>query len=222
MPGIPRPGSVRPARPPRFASAPLAEERAEALEPEPAAERMAPESERQAIRPQRSLEDVSPVRPTPTAIDEQPPRPPLPRPPSPILSSHARSEPQAPARAELVTNSRTADAPAPLVPGQSSQQPPQTTSDFHEVGEVAPILSVIATSRTPHDARPPLRQPLIQEPPAIAARAAATEIYVTIDRIDVRAPAFAASPASPAATKSRAASTLSLSDYLRQRGGGAR
>lgn len=73
--------------------------------------------------------------------------------------------------------------------------------------------------RTRHapEIRPPLRESTVAQRAAPPRTAMAPVVHVTIDRIDVRVPSPVATvqPSSPA---KRAASTLPLDEYLRQRG----
>jgi hypothetical protein len=220
MPDIARPGAVRPALPPRFAPGKPAEMFAEAFPFEQGSEHAAVESEKLTIR-QKRRENASPL-PTPQAQagdGEQPSASALSPAISPIVTTHAAGQPESPAR---VTIHPPAPAvPAPVVQGQSVYRPEQGPN-LREHPDAPAVLSVIPTVTASGNVRPPLLQPVIQERATNPVRVAATEIHVTIDRIDVRAPAAAANATPQPAPRPRPSSTLSLSDYLRQRGGGAR
>ncbi|HEU0202078.1 MAG TPA: hypothetical protein VFR86_16805 [Burkholderiaceae bacterium] len=132
---------------------------------------------------------------------------------------------------------RFATAPVKPAPATGRHRTNATTEPALTPPMRAPVHAVAALaqpaeSRPPRDtadaapAQPPThpdhrapRPPLTES--AVAQRAAQvrsepTVVHVTIDRIDVRAPAQAPEPA--LAPKPRATSTLPLSDYLRQRG----
>jgi hypothetical protein len=77
------------------------------------------------------------------------------------------------------------------------------------------------------DPQAPLREIVVRHRAATETSRAPAEIHVTIDRIDVRAPAAAAAEPAGPASRARRAPSLSLVDYLREReqargSGGAR
>jgi hypothetical protein len=99
------------------------------------------------------------------------------------------------------------------------------------VGVVAPDATVSSTAQTviPAQARPafappslaPLRETTLAHHAALQRQAQpSTIVQVTIDRIDVRAAAEV--PAQRPSPRARAAPSVSLNDYLRQRAPGGR
>lgn len=73
-----------------------------------------------------------------------------------------------------------------------------------------------AVTRQQTDTRPPLRDIAVAQRAASLRAEAPAVVHVTIDRIDVRAPGTAAPSERRLNPKPRTASTVSLSDYLRQ------
>jgi hypothetical protein len=90
-----------------------------------------------------------------------------------------------------------------------------------------PIVAPTIQSSVRIAQRPTVTAPLTARALAMKAPAAADQrpvVHVTIDRIDVRAPAEAAAPKPP--SRPRATTSVSLNDYLRgyderRRGGGS-
>jgi hypothetical protein len=218
MPSIAPPGVVRPALPPRFAPGQPAEVVAEAFPFEPRGEHSVVEGEKLTVLRERRAEDASPVR-TPQSDDgEQSSTSALSPAITPILASHAAGQPESPAR-PIIPPPRPV-APAPVVRGQSVYEAQGPNPREHL--DAPAILSVTPLAAVSGHVRPPLPKPVIEERATNPVRVAATEIHVTIDRIDVRVPAAAPNGTPQPAPRPRPASTLSLSDYLRQRGSGAR
>src|SRR4051794_34506357 len=127
MPGISRPGGVRPALPPRFTPEQPAEVHAESLPSGQVEERAAAEGEKLTAHHESRAEEASSLRPPQRDEGVQPPG--LASPPaiSPILASQGPGEPQRPAPARETTRSLHPRAPAPVVRGQPvhhSQQGP--------------------------------------------------------------------------------------------------
>jgi hypothetical protein len=218
MPGIALPGAVRPALPPRFAPGQPAEVVAEAFPFEPRGEHSVVEGEKLTVLRERRSEDASPVR-TPQSDDsEQSSGSALSPAISPILAAHAAGQPESPALAVATTHPPGPAAAASVFQGQSVYHQ-QQGGNPREHPDAPAVLSGTPTATVSGNLRPPLPKPVIEERATNPVR---TEIHVTIDRIDVRAPAAAPNAMPQAAPRSRPASTLSLSDYLRQRGRGAR
>ena len=216
---VARAGGVRPALSPRFTPAPLAEALVEAFPFGPVGERAAAEGKKPTARPERRG-DAVPVRTPQTDGGEPSVTSAFPTATSPITSPFGTDQPQIPALATVIARPPVPAAPAPGVLGQSPDQP-QHGHHPTEGREAAPILSVIPISTTPGNIRPPLREAAIQERTTNPVRVAASEIHVTIDHIDVRAWASTPNQAPQPVPRPRPASTQSLADYLRQRGGGA-
>jgi hypothetical protein len=118
-----------------------------------------------------------------------------------------------------VISTSIGDGPSPAVVGRTGAHPSTTPGR----PSAAAVLASPAAQR-PVYISPPLREPLVQRHEPSGARFVPTEIHVSIDRIDVRAPASLSSGSPrPAAAKPSTASSLSLADYLRQpRPGGVR
>ncbi len=86
-----------------------------------------------------------------------------------------------------------------------------------DAGAAMPALQAVAEPWAAGRVSPPLRESTVaQRAAAPSASQAPTVVHVTIDRIDVRAPAAATARARPQPTP-RVAPGLSLKDYLRQR-----
>ncbi len=104
-----------------------------------------------------------------------------------------------------------ADATSPATRGDPSGPPPQ------RAGQPAAAPRPFAAPPIPTiDARPPLSEATLAQRTAAPLAGAPATVQVTIDRIDVRAPAAAPADRKPA-PRSRAPTGVSLADYLRQR-----
>lgn len=116
----------------------------------------------------------------------------------------------------LPTAARTDPTPAPIAhrhvdpAGDRPAPPPLPEAAAPAAALPAPRL---APTPGPLSAAALAQRPLAAPAPPV--------IHVTIDRLDVRLPTPAPAPAAVAAPR-RAAATLPLADYLRQRRGGAR
>lgn len=221
-PGLPDHNAVRPALPPRFA----------AIEPEgpfrdppsdgTSGDRMAVAVDQPEARPARDIGQEIPPQP-PREYD----RVPLPRGvgsstilPMPLSRPEPADQPISSARrAEKMPPPRPAILRSPS--GNGPGFPLGRSNGEHGSGAhtIAGREADIDTLATPPlvDARPPLREPIARQRAATQSSLAPTEVHVTIDRIEVRAPASATGGATQPLSKPRAAPSLSLADYLRQR-----
>jgi hypothetical protein len=206
---------VRPVLPPRFASSLAKTPIPDEVSGNPAA----------AFRDQRAPEVEPRIEPrippaTPQAGNLAPPlRMPHPANATPLRSSHSELAPAShsvPGAGAVVS----ASAAGPDLPDHREQAPLASgTPVIRPVGSEnrEPVAFVSATQPPLVRAAPPLREPLMREPEPSRPTVAPTEIHVTIDRIDVRAPAIPISGSPrPTASKPRAAASLSLTEYLRQ------
>jgi hypothetical protein len=227
-PGVAGQSTVRPALPPRFAptppEGPFGNDLASAL-PVVSRDRPGAASEQRvghesALDAPQSDGRPQPLIPTPpiAALPMSSTQPdlvvtgPLPAaPPSAMMAS--------PRPVVLASATRDARVP-PLGRDPEHGSTPPGAVDVQPVSEAAASTSLV-------DARAPLREIIVRQRAAIEASHAPTEVHMTIDRIDVRAPAAAIGrPAGPA-SQTRRAPSLSLADYLREReqargSGGAR
>jgi hypothetical protein len=217
-------GSVRPALAPRFA--PRGETQGLAVEPERSASL--------ADRSTQAGDEFTTQTPQPVFTATPPDQParqgrtaifantPLsPRPPSPISqTAHLPFglEPEASPTATASLHGKADVAgvtPSPVL----RHAEPGTARPQHEqdAGAAMPALQTVAEPWAAGRVSPPLRESTIaQRAAAPSASQAPTVVHVTIDRIDVRAPAAAATRARPQPTP-RVTPDLSLKDYLRQR-----
>lgn len=221
-PGVFDHNAVRPALPPRFA----------AIEPEgpfrdpPSdgtfGDRLAVAVDQPEARPVRDIGREIPPQP-PREYD----RAPLPgrlRSPAILPVPLSRAEPAD----QPISSARRAEEMSP--PGPATLPSPSGNGPGFALGRsngghgsgAHTIVGREADFDTPAtplliDTRPPLREPIARQRAASQSSLAPTEVHVTIDRIEVRAPASATGGATRPISKPRAGPSLSLADYLRQR-----
>ena len=189
--------AVQPALPPRFAAPSAGLHEVDAEPPTPPARATAEALEPRAPRetPSTAVHEAMPPAPTRTRI-------------API-ETHASPHPVP----------RSAPPPSAHAPARPPAAPVSRVVHVHEAA-IAPALDAAPPLR-PQRADPPA-PPTPQRPLSALALAQrvhttksdATVVHVTIDRIDVRAPAPAQAPRAQA--KPRAAPTMALADYLRR------
>jgi hypothetical protein len=225
-PAVVQGAGLRPALPARFAPLQLNAPCAAVVNPDLSGDRAPALHDGPIAETNRHFE-----HPTPPAASQHGPLPQSPQSLHPVsilptASSHTEALPathpipraSAALLPPVISTSVGRDQP-PAVVGRTVAHPPATSGR----PSAAAVLASPAT-RPPVYISPPLREPLVERHEPSSARFVPTEIHVSIDRIDVRAPASPSSGSPrPAAAKPRTASSLSLADYLRQpRPGGAR
>jgi hypothetical protein len=241
-PAMPAPGAVLPALPPRFAAIQAETPGSAAAAPDAGGEGETAPPAHPPVGFARRVETLS----LPTADRAPPARPasqgspivtaPLPPSPAPVGSDRPAAASEnvvvtAPALSAVPSGtgdrpaagaSRTAVATTPAEPLRADAEPAASRSAALAAGVIVPVPAAVP----PLDARAPLREPVMRQRAVASAGFAPTEIQVTIDRIEVRAPAAATGGAARPAPTLHPAPALSLADYLRQgrpgrRSGGA-
>jgi hypothetical protein len=230
-PGVVGHSAVRPALPPRFAPAPLEWQPGDPAAPDTADAVADALRDRPNVGPQRHVGYESGLNaPLPNVSAKSSPA--AAAVPSgywpraglfsvdPVAASAAGPAVASPG--PVVLPSTTRDARAPALGGVAERRSTIPGAEDLETISGAPPPSPLV------DTGAPLRETTVRQRAAAPATGGGPiEVHVTIDRIDVRAPAAAvARPAGPA-SQTRRAPSQSLADYLRERGqaggsGGAR
>jgi hypothetical protein len=223
-PGAIQGGGVRPALLPRFAPVPTEAPFSEEVIRDPRGDSAAAFRDQRATEVERRIEQSTtltapqdiPLAPPPPVVQPTVISPPPHTATTPAMHPTSRAAAIAASPPVIATPTGHDQPPAFLsrtpVPRSDTSASPNAAATL--VSTAQPSLDRVNT---------PLREPLVRPHGRTTGSLAPTEIHVTIDRIDVRAPATQLSGSSrPAATK-RAPSSLSLADYLRQpRPGGVR
>lgn len=215
-------GRVRPALAPRFASG--------VVPPSDATGIAAPFL--RAQRAERAVDEAAHASEAMPARDGSPHAPTVPHRDGPREAGGIRSNTSIQRHVEADLRSEVRHTPdwpktasfAASVDAQAAR-PPQS-ANAHDAARAAVQAVVRPDERRPqrdraapppHIAPAPLRQSVIdQRMPAPVQQQQPTVVHVTIDRIDVRAPATAPPPQRPAAKPRADTSAIPLADYLRK------
>jgi hypothetical protein len=239
-PVMPERRTVRPALPPRFAAIEPDGAGSPGVPQDPGAKGRAALPDRLAAGSARRVESEVALRlPLPTD-DRAPPAPPAspgaaaadtavltaPLPPPPVSSGRPAAAsgnavvtaPVLPAVPTITGNRPAAGASGPTVVTTPAAPPPANAEpDASRGAALARVIASIPAALPLSDTGAPRREAGVRQRAVASAGFAATEIQVTIDRIEVRAPAAATGGAARPTTIPRTAPTQSLAEYLRRR-----